>query len=57
MSREYHVEWTIQVDADSAEDAARKALAIQRDPDSIATVFKVYDTDNGESVDIDLLAL
>lgn len=38
----YYVEWRIEVEADSAEEAARKALAIQRNPDSIATVFHVY---------------
>jgi len=38
---EYRVTWTIEVDAESEEDAARKALAIQRDVDSTATVFEV----------------
>lgn len=37
----YTVTWTIEVEADYAEEAARKALAIQRDTDSIATVFEV----------------
>lgn len=37
---EYQVTWTIDIDADSHEDAARKALEIQRDPDSIALVFE-----------------
>ena len=40
---EYRVTWTIDLDADSPEDAARKALAIQRDPDSWATHFTVCD--------------
>jgi hypothetical protein len=38
---EYKVAWHIDIDADSPEDAARKALAIQRNPESIATVFNV----------------
>ena len=40
---EYRVIWTIDLEADSPEDAARKALAIQRDPDSWATHFEVRD--------------
>lgn len=40
---EYLIEWTIELDAESPEDAARAALAIMRDPDSQSTVFKVYD--------------
>lgn len=39
---EYRVGWYIDLQADSHESAARKALAIQRDPDSIATVFEVH---------------
>ncbi len=31
---EYNVTWTIDLDAESQEDAARKALRIHRDPDS-----------------------
>lgn len=37
----YTVTWTIDLDAASAEDAAVRALRIQRNPDSIATVFQV----------------
>jgi hypothetical protein len=37
----YTVIWEIDVDADTHEDAAREALHIQRDPESIATVFFV----------------
>jgi hypothetical protein len=40
---EYHVEWDIEVEADSHEHAAWRALEIQRDPNSIATVFEVSD--------------
>lgn len=38
---EYDVTWAIQIDADSPVDAAEQALAIMRDPDSTATVFRV----------------
>ncbi len=38
---EYKVIWEIDIDAESAEEAARKALAIMRDPESRATVFEV----------------
>lgn len=37
----YRVKWEIDVEADTPEEAARKALAIQRNPESIATVFDV----------------
>lgn len=53
---EYYIEWRIELDADNPTDAARKALAIQRDPESIATVFHIIDEDGEESV-IDLTAL
>lgn len=38
---EYRVSWTIDVSADSPEEAAKEALKIQRDPESIAVMFKV----------------
>jgi hypothetical protein len=38
---EYRVKWEIDVDARSPREAAHKALKIQRDPESIATVFEV----------------
>lgn len=37
----YRVTWEIEVEAVSPESAARKALEIQRDTESIATVFDV----------------
>jgi hypothetical protein len=40
---EYRITWIIDLDADSPEDAARKALAIHRAPDSWATHFEVQD--------------
>lgn len=39
--REYTVTWTIDVSAYSPEEAARKALDIQRDLQSLGTVFEV----------------
>jgi hypothetical protein len=38
---EYQVSWTIDIEAESMDQAARQARAIQLDPDSIATVFTV----------------
>jgi hypothetical protein len=45
---EYSVTWTIDLDAESPEDAARKALEIHRDPESIATHFIVRDEHDTE---------
>lgn len=39
--KEYLVTWQIEVYADTPEDAARQALAIQRDSGSLATCFTV----------------
>lgn len=41
MRDTYHVQWVIEIDADTAADAAVQALGIQRDPYSLATVFQV----------------
>ena len=41
MSQQYLVKWEIDLDADSAFDAANEALKIQRDSGSDATVFSV----------------
>ena len=49
----YRVVWEIDIDAESFEDAARKALDIQRDPESIATCFVITD-DHGNRRDVDL---
>jgi hypothetical protein len=37
----YRVTWTIDIDAKSPKAAAKEALRIQRDPESIATHFEV----------------
>lgn len=39
----YFISWEIDIEADSAEAAALEALRVQRDPESIATVFHVID--------------
>ena len=53
MSR-YRVTWVIDIEADTPTQAARAALAIQRDPESIATVFEVSNDDGTDSRRIDL---
>ena len=47
------VHWTIDIVAQSPEEAARQALEIMCDPDSIATWFEV-DDETGRSWQIDL---
>ena len=49
----FRVSWTIDIDARTPRAAARKALAIHRNPTSIATVFGVTDT-HGNTVRVDL---
>ena len=39
--RTYTVIWQIEVDAETPQDAASEALKIQRDNESMATVFDV----------------
>jgi len=41
--QEFHVTWEIDITADSPQEAAKRALTIQRDPESSATVFDVTD--------------
>lgn len=50
----YLVTWEIEVDAATPVIAAEIAQSIQRDPDSWATVYKVFD-ETGRVVDVDLL--
>ena len=44
----YRVTWVIDLEADTPQQAAEQALAIQRNPESIATVFDVTDEDNAQ---------
>jgi hypothetical protein len=50
------VEWCIDIDAKTPEEAARRALEIQRNPASQAVVFDVTG-ENGETTRVDLLEL
>jgi hypothetical protein len=54
LSTSYQIDWRINLDAEDTQEAARKALQIQRDPESIATVFLVTDL-SGRSEVVDLL--
>lgn len=49
----YRVVWEIDLDADSPREAAEIALRVQRDTDSLATVFAVTD-ERGDLHMIDL---
>lgn len=53
----YTVTWHIDLPAASPGEAARQALAIHRDPTSIATCFEVRpkDDEHGQPVTIDLM--
>ncbi|MCQ8773106.1 hypothetical protein [Streptomyces telluris] len=49
----FTVVWEIDLDAHGHADAVHQALAIQRDPQSSATVFTVHGTDNTAHLDLD----
>ena len=50
----YRVIWEIDIEAGSARQAAQRALEIQRNPESIATVFAVCNAaGNAETVDLE----
>lgn len=50
----YTVSWDINIEAESMKEAAKIALEIQRDPDSIATTFVVVDGLKGKGESITL---
>ncbi|MEN5275793.1 hypothetical protein ABE527_02470 [Brucella sp. TWI432] len=51
----YLVSWEIDIDADTAHEAARQAHEIVRRHDTTANVYKVIEHDrNGEAVTVDL---
>jgi len=52
--KSYHVMWEIDIEADSHIEAAQEALQIHRDPESIATVFQVTESDTTDIQEIDL---
>ena len=52
--QEYTVVWRIYVEAETPEAAAREALSVQRDRESWATRFEVFDERGGQVVvDVD----
>lgn len=54
MSKEYLVVWAIDMDADSPEEAAAKALTVMRDPESSALYFEVKEHGTTEPKMVDL---
>ena len=55
---QYLVKWEIDIEADSAQEAAQKALEIQRDSGSEAVVFDVCNPDTGSTIEsVDLLEI
>ena len=50
----YTVEWKIDIEERSALKAAQAALTIQRDKDSIATVFIITEKQSLEEYEVDL---
>jgi len=52
---QYVVKWVIDVEADSAAEAAQQARIIQLDPDNIATCFEIYAENSPFPLYIDLL--
>ena len=49
---DYLVTWEINIEAKSPREAAEKALKIQRNPESIATVFQVWAEDTDMEPDV-----
>ncbi len=49
---DYYVKWSINIEADSHHEAAKKALEIQRDPTSLATEFKVTLSNEYKTIDL-----
>ncbi|MGB8481346.1 MAG: hypothetical protein WCE63_21275 [Acidobacteriaceae bacterium] len=50
--KSFRVTWEIDIDAASPREAAEKALHIQRDVDSIATVFTVAEKRHLQQIDV-----
>lgn len=51
---DYLVFWKIDMDVDTPQEAAARALITTRDPESTATVFEVRNKATGETVTVDL---
>jgi hypothetical protein len=55
---EYRIEWSIEVEADDPEAAARLALTIQQDPDrTLSSAFAVWGKNPDEPTIVDLAAV
>lgn len=51
----FRVVWEIDIFTEKTfESAAKEAFVIQRDPDSMATVFTVINTESGAKQEVDL---
>jgi len=50
----FRVMWGMEVDAPSPAHAANEALKLQRNPESIATVFAIEDLESGEQYMVDV---
>lgn len=53
--KRYVVRWTIDIWADTPEQAARTARLIQLDAESEATIFEVLDVEGNILTEVDLL--
>lgn len=53
----YIVNWSIDIDAQNPQDAARQALEILRDTNSTATYFDVINTDTFAETSVDVSVL
>lgn len=51
---DYRVKWEIDIESDSPLEAAKQVLSIQRDTESIASVFTVIDKESCEEFEVDL---
>lgn len=50
---QYLVTWTSDIWADSPKGAAEEARSQIADPDSIAHIFRVFDGDHSQEIDLD----
>lgn len=57
MNKRYTVSWIIDVDAENMIEAAKIAREIQLDIHSTATIFNVYEDENKEPVEVDLMEI
>ena len=54
----YHVQWSIEIEAESPREAAEKAREIQLDPEYITSFFRVMEyNDDGVVVDFKVIKL